>query len=1190
MAQRTSTPNERDPISPTNEYQGTRTGGSSPFYRSDDGASRRTGATAPRSDGLASGELEGSTLGSSSRDGERRTSGQRRILSSSGFLVDSYSVPREKSSRITSHRPRPSEPNTEKRSAPEEDIVVPKRRSRFPWHRHRNITSESIVDNPSSSTVNPQRRQMPTPSPDAPPPRASPEPEGGARPKETPGLDRDSIKIVNLALNLNESRRRTAPGFPTEATRRRPVSVSQPAAGPVDPRASLPRGENGQRFRSYSPVQSDHSSSPMQQVGRSPVLDLLPASAVNTNRTFDFSDGTVARAERARRHFDLFHEYLRLLPLLPPLRAPQIENGPDSSVVSATASIGHRVYNPLQMIRNRRIRYREKCAIDAEAEGWYDVGKVHDWVNSIEHQYDHMTYDSSESISLPRFQHGCRRGSRGGAGEDEMAIGSAPSSLRHVSRTSSVKASRPRMDWKFSPAELLADAAWLEEGANKAKIVDKNGNKLYPDPRDLVSVGTDADMTGSHKWQLSAEMERPARSELSGRACLSSSRRAMTPDLKGAVRGRHRNRLSGYSQDLGRRSTSSSRKPSRWDKMKMRTASVSSDSSAEKRRSVEPKRRTWGHSRKDSERFTTKDAATSSKSRALRANSPAGAISHNEDKTQTAERSSVNTKSSPTYRKTSLSSAGSYNPRTSIEGMDSTAPSSPSHAGYFPSIAVSLSPPLSRSPSPAKKRLRHKITSRHERSKSKQGDRELKEIGDEAMDIEDVSRQATVSPLERGERVSKLEPSPLPDVVCSAYAEGRGTTECQRIDGTRGRKGQHMPESKLRGIFKGPGRIAGFVSNEVSKVGDMILKKDIPPDSRKTSSATDLASDDNDSRLVRRVTDKGPPPRSFMPSLPTFTSPLRQDGRTSSTGAAEWGSPQERASAPKRDDDHNGPKRVTLARSKTLDFHPNVHSGRNGFKNHAIKDFSVPFSLIRPPVTGLAQVRASPGPPAEKRPALSDASCTWSISDRSIQTLKDSGVPGKTEIERTRALLLSSGVKAREITRRANSVRDPPPHWLQSALGPSASKCRVTRINEFDVAAQSLLRRFETTQYSFQQSMHHFTTTSSSPLRSQLKELENLISQSLTPRVRATADDAEDLCVQLNTTSTLAVKSVSDALDKGVRKRRRRLRWLRRTGFVILEWALVGMLWWVWLIVMAFKLVRGISRGALSGVRWILWL
>lgn len=1172
---------------PADEHRETHAGASSPFHRSDDSSSRRAGATVPRSDGQASGELEGSTLGSSSRDGERRTLGQRRTQSSSGFLVDSYSLPRVKSSRLGLHRSRPSEPNTEKRSAPEGDIVVPKRRSRFPWHRHRDTTSEPVSDDPSSSAANTQQQQTPTPPPDtAAPSRASPGPELGTDHKETLGLDRDSIQIVNLALNLNESRKRTAPGFPIGAAGRRPISVSQPAAGPVDPHASFPRGESAQHFRNYSQVQSDHLSLPTQQVAQSPVLDLLPASAVDTNRALEFSESTIARAERARRHFDLRHEYLRLLPLLPPLRSPQIEDGPDSS--QAMASVIHRVYNPLQVIRNRRIRYREKSSIDLE--GWSDVGKVHDWVNFVEDKYKHKTHGQSESIRLPPFLHGRSSQSRGDAEDDDMDVASPPSSLRRVSRTNSVKAPRPRMDWKFSPAELLADAAWLEDGANKAKIVDKNGNKLYPDAKELVMMDSGAEVPGQHKRQLSVEKD-PAEGELSSRTSLSSSRPAMTHDFKSVGRGRHRNRLHGHSQDLGTRSASSSQKPSPWDKMRMRTGSVSSDSSAEKRPSVDQKRRTWGHSRQVP-RTSAKDAANLSEARALRAKSPAGVTLNNQDQPQTAQLPSISTKSGHIHRKASMSSAGSVgnpsNPRMSLEGMDSTAPSSPAHAGYFPSIAVNLSPPSSRSPSPAKKGLRHKITSRHERSKSKQGDGELKEIDDEAMNVENASRQAAISPPERDERVSKLEPSPLPDVVSSSYADEHGIIEGQRTDRTRGRKSQHLPESKLRGIFKGPGRIAEFVGNEVSKVGDMILKKDTPPDTRRTTSTTDLTEEDTDGGLLRRETDKGPSSRSFMPSLPTFTSPLRQDDRTSSPDAAEWGSPRERASATKRHDDRNAAKRMMLNRSKTLDFHPTHHHGRDRVK-HAIKDPFVPFSLTRPPVTGLAQARASPGPPAENQPPLSGAR-TWSISDRSIQTLKDSGIPGKTEIERTRALLLSSGVKAREITRRANSVRNPQPHWLQSALGPNASKSRVARINEFDVAAQSLLRRFETTQYSFQQSMHRFTTTSSTPLRSELKELENLINQSLTPRVRATADDAEDLCVHLNTTSTLAVKSLSDALDKGVRKRRRRLRWVRRTGFVVLEWALVGMLWWVWLIVMAFKLVRGIFRGAFSGARWILWL
>jgi hypothetical protein len=110
------------------------------------------------------------------------------------------------------------------------------------------------------------------------------------------------------------------------------------------------------------------------------------------------------------------------------------------------------------------------------------------------------------------------------------------------------------------------------------------------------------------------------------------------------------------------------------------------------------------------------------------------------------------------------------------------------------------------------------------------------------------------------------------------------------------------------------------------------------------------------------------------------------------------------------------------------------------------------------------------------------------------------------------------------------------------------------------------------------------------PLKSKLSALEDLVDKSLNARVRIAAEEAENLSMQLNTTSTLAVKQLSDTLDHGLRKRHRRLRWLRRTGFVMLEWALIGLLWWVWLIVVAFKLLRKLFHGLASGVRWILWL
>ncbi|KAJ5175246.1 uncharacterized protein N7482_001123 [Penicillium canariense] len=1216
MSQRRNNPGEWNSMSPTDEqHRDVPPACRSPPQRSDGGSFRRP--VVPTSDGRASGEFEGSTLGSSSREGNRRTPSQRRTQSSSGFLLDS--LPRSKSSRIGSFRFRPSEPPTEKRTAPEGDIVVPKKRSRFPWGRHKSSASVSTQAPSISSLAAPQ--QSVNPPPDVQPSGTSSRATSGTHdgdPSAAPGMDRDSLQIVNLALNLNESRRRTASGLASGPNGRRPISVSQPAAAPLELHPPAPRGNTTQRdasYRIYTQIPGDGMPGGTQLGGKSPVVDFLPSSAANDKRVYEFSERTLARADRARRHFELFHEYLRLLPSLPPLRKPQVTDDSDSPDVPPAVLSTDRAYNPLQMIRNRRVRYREKCSIDPEADGWHDVEKVHDWVNSIQNRYSEMTRDEMQILKLPSFQQGPHRASHGELEDLEMTV-SPSASLRRISRTNSIKTARPRLDWTSSPAELLADIAWLEDGANKAKAVDKDGNKLYPDLAALVVM----DNSVEHAPQiprLSIETLDPHQEDLSSHhTSLSSTRPALQTEFKSVGQGRHKHRYQSHSHNLRSRSASSSRKGSQWDKFRMRTGSVSSDFSPERRKSSDRNRQAWGHSRHESKSLLRKEASNISEPRISRVKSSAAAVV-NSDKTrpQKSGLPSASTKASQVGRKASFSSAGSlddrYNPRMSLEVTDSTAPNSPAHAGYFPSIAVNLSPPSSRSPSPAKKGLRHKIVTRHERSKSKQDNLDARGHEDESLDT--IESHPSISPPEQTERPSKLDPSPLPDIVSSSYVDDHGIAD-GRVDGYRGRKGPNLPESKLRGIFKGPGRIAEIVGNEVSKVGDLILKKDLVPDSRKSSSATTAASEYSDSdddkkpdkrsgamgllrrlptltdepgRLMRRNSEKGTS-KTFMSSLPTFTSPLRQDDRTHSTDAIELGSPRDNTSGSRRPDEHEGPKRMALSRSKTLDFGPALHPARGRRKTPAIQDPSHPFSLNRPPVTGLAQARASPGPPV-KTPPLSGATRAWSISDRSLHTLNDSGVPGKTEIERTRTLLLASGIKAREITRRARTSRDPP-HWLRNSMGSSSTVPRVARFVEFDAAAQNLLRRFEMTQYSFQQSMHHFSTATSTPLRSQLKDLETLINQTLTPRVRATADDAEGLCVQLNTTSTLAVKSLSDALDKGVRKRRRRLRWVRRTGFVLLEWALVGMLWWVWLIVMVFKLARGVFRGAFSGARWILWL
>ncbi|BCR91935.1 uncharacterized protein ACHE_70778S [Aspergillus chevalieri] len=1141
-------------------------------------------------EGRASGELEGSTLGSSSRDGERGgTRGQRRMGSSS-FLLDSSFLHKSKSLRASQHqRPRRSEPDRkEKRKPPEAENNVSRKKSRLPWSRYRQSLEESLSETVDTGLravredpqpSNAAREEEPHNEPDS----TQGEANQGEANRGSIGLDQDSIDIVNLALNLNESRRRGNIGRSASHrvsggawTARQPPVHYTDSDVPAVVRAGLENRSRTQGRRSFTHSFADARPRPLDSYAQqSPVNEqlsvsnLLPDTVNDGSLPHEISESTLARVDKARRHFELFNEYLRLLPSLPPLRS------------HAAADSGHestRVHNPLQTIRNRKVRYREKCPINVEREGWDDVATVHEWVNIVEQQYGHQSHQPNECLELPRLGQRTSRAPQGEHDDAELSAIISPSdSAGPGRRSSSAKARRPRFDWVVSSAELLADAAWVEDGLNKSKMTDKDGNSLYPDPMELLSSDTNFDSSSVQRASLSGKrvsLDVPSRTSFSDRG--------VSHDIQGVGRGRSRNRFQSPSSPI--HSSSASAKAGKLER-RSRSSSISMGAG-----------------------FSERSGFSSALSTNVRSTQDPDSPLHRPEKGSTW--------ASADEKRPSISSAASTDDRCrmSLDAMQGTASNSPMRPGPFPSIAVNLSPQTSRSPSPpSKKRLSRKIAARRERSKSKNRAREQYE--DLPLDSQFLRKHPSPAYLDvttpsGTDRSEQLETSALPDQVSSPHQDDRP------MDDTQGQKGTGQHESKLRGIFKGKGKVTAKVGNEVSKMGNFILKKDHPAHSRQSSFATSAASDDADLETVnagKSVNPKGflrrfptlsddngrfarkdpeKDAKAHVPPIPPFTS-LPENGHDEQRETSDLEYARDTREVHKVDD-------IQAAQPGKFGTHvsvdPNENSGigpplrnvQEQSKKKQIKDPSVPFSMTRPPVTGLAQAEASAPPSAQsKRPTLSG---TWTISDRSIPTLADLGVSEKREIERTRALLLSSGIKAREITRRAETVRDPPPEFLTNTMDNACAFPRVTRLREFDLAAQNLQRRFEKTQLQFQQSMDRFPNETVSPLKSRLSNLENLVSHSLTPRVQAVASDAEGLSIQLNTTSTLALKQLSDTLDKGVRKRRRRLRWVRRAGFVMLEWALVGMLWWVWLIVMAFKVLRSAFRGAISGVRWVLWL
>ena len=211
------------------------------------------------------------------------------------------------------------------------------------------------------------------------------------------------------------------------------------------------------------------------------------------------------------------------------------------------------------------------------------------------------------------------------------------------------------------------------------------------------------------------------------------------------------------------------------------------------------------------------------------------------------------------------------------------------------------------------------------------------------------------------------------------------------------------------------------------------------------------------------------------------------------------------------------------------------------------------------------------------------------MSDRSVSAVR--GNVTKRDVARVRALLLSSGVKANEIARRAHDISSTPSpilHDLRETSG--APLPRVPQSQEHTLAARIYASHIDENNKKLRNAAERFSNETVDQLHQQIKDVDEHITQRLTPLVRGSADEADVFSAQLTTTHTLEVKQLNDAVDAILRRRRRRLRWIRRLGYVMLEWTLLGIMWWVWLIVVIVRLIRGTLRGFVRGVRWVLWL
>ena len=1094
------------------------------------------------------------------------------------------------------------------------------------------------------------------------------------------GFDTDPAQIVKLALNLSENRRRhfsagrlsavdtgnsrriassgQLTGYSAASTSnsvggslRQHLQQQRRVSRNISPRSAI-FGRAGGVSSSARPLPNGLGNI------QSPIIPTLDLGLLDD---FEFtpSDATLARAEKARLSVELFYEYRRLLQYLPNLPVlsksrPTTAKATSKNTVEAPPTLG-RTYNPLQYIRNRKVRARERRAFNAETDGWKDLHKVREWINSVANEREDHVSKVDDRYPLPAFD----------LGEVEtLAQGSSPvSSLRHVKGLSVTQSRRPRMDWFTTPWDMLADAYWLEQGENKRSMEDRDGKKLFAvshspikqSPRNSRDLVRDSAKRSDSITRLSRSPTRVDEVILDAR------------DSSVKHRGRRQHEYRGSIGSLQDSAGSQDRKP-KWRKIiRSRSSSSSEGSRRDSINSLQQFSLTQeNRERQDSAVLERQIMEMLEKEGETMWSSPEGPervkdVLIQSDRAQHKRRKDVTKQfqnfslkksrrqktndsiqtSGPSSNRPSLEEERGRKLQKSYEDLDVTLPNSPTAKEFVPSISIKLSPSASRSVSP-KKSIPLPYKGRMNQSEKRRS------IGqtDFAVDVESSKKisQRDLNGANQYAPPAESTTTPSDGLLSPKTAESFGRNLHRRRTNSNSIKGAKEPkeDSRFRSFLKG-GRIGELVGNEVSKVGGLLWRKENSNHSPYVSSPVSIyaseISDTDDDELIRRLKtvssnnlsrtladgyDEGKlsrkstnsdQPKYHMSNLPSFKSPFRKDDQSRGSSkvpreedhisrqqialrARGRSSRFESLALPKVDTGGVSPSSsLSLSRVQTVDTDVNLDESRRNSTNpseqgsqSAYHRYSGThgFSLARrPPVTGLARLDIRNSRSNER--SATEGKRQWSISDRGVSAVR--GAVTKKEYTRIRALLLSSGVKANEIARRAGEIRDPPPPLLQALQKTFTDVLpRVPRFQEHVLAGGVLLDKINGTVSGLKEAAHQLSDTTINELHDHIKAIDNRMTTELTPLVRASADDADALNTQLATSQRLTVKRLNDSIDLIMRRRRRRLRYIRRGGYLLLEWTLLALMWLVWLIVVMIRLVRGTVLGVVNSVRWLFWL
>lgn len=1008
----------------------------------------------------------------------------------------------------------------------------------------------------------------------------------------------DPNQLVHMALNLSESRRKNISTAQLLASQSRAASASQREGSFSNYGAggSLKQYLNEQRrvSRNISPMggrssPSRHMSTSMQ---RSASLPFPGSPMINP------SPATIARVEKARAYIELRIEYLRLLECLPPLKpnasAPgnfvvsssNVPGSPQAQLTRVPSYAGKqydlgRPYNPLQYIRNRRSRARERLTLDHPSDEFEDVEQVREWVDRVEQQARRPGYRQDDAVQLPKFH------------QD------------HPAGPESSQPPKPHKGWVFSPQELLADAHWLEQDDHKRLVEDRHGRKVFPprepEHQDFLTL------------RVSREHpEKRRKSWVDNLPSIAVDSTIGDESDQGSERGRKRRLLTRLRTDSprpGKHSRRGSRARTHDD-----TDSSGSESDGGLRRSrvvtdpdhnIGPLVLLLEQQAKQSQAKTpsvispdtpnkwgrNEESVSSNKPsrNSLEVPRPTDGFAYVKDRGSSRKPHRSRTKPSL--------SIDDLEPRSSFEDHDSTAPNTP-QAKRFPHIGSDISPPASRSGSQTRKSKRSRLNPFHSQEHSEDHKYGLRPDSAGA-DRKGRSRQTSQEASDDKHVGGGLFAAPGAVLNLLGHRKNDSVSSLPSPDKIRRRDTQEPPSAVTR-FFKG-------VKNEGTKVGDIIFRRDRADDSEsETMSERNSVDFDDDfparpkhfkrpiaSRTVTAGTEgssKSTDRSRKHLDLPSFrpVHAIDDSGDDAEHHISRQARERKNSRSPRIDkllpprmdlgtvSDNSSTRSLTPSRSQSPD---RIHKvlARPGATSNGLFP------------TGLRDKMQRSG----SRSGL-EGKRHWSIADDGGHPLHrkhtDNAIT-QADIARVRALFLCSGIKAKEINRRAHTSRSPPPDFLLQAAATAKTKLYpVAGKEEHVLAARILVKDLESSTKALQCSLEGFRNKAIQNLTNQISALQSTVDSDLMPRILAGGDKAVRITSDITGQGPLQVKQITDEIDRMIRERRRRMRWIRGFGWMLVEWALVGVMWCLWLIVVLVGSVKKVFGTGWKFVRWLLWL